>query len=84
MYTPLNEKYYFFSLYDTIIDILLKRLAEYEIIGTTEEFKALKEKNEPKKPVGLKRNICPNCSWIVEGEHCEKCGQKIDLSQYHK
>ena len=22
MYTPLNEKYYFFSLYDTIIDIL--------------------------------------------------------------
>lgn len=29
---------------------LEKKIAEFEAIGTIEEFKALKEKNEPKKP----------------------------------
>ena len=39
--------------YDDVTDMaikFLKELERYRAIGTVEEFKALKEKNEPKKP----------------------------------
>ena len=60
-------------------------MQEYEAIGTVEEFKALKEKAEPKKIAyqigknGLKHEKCPTCgSFRVFGNYCTECGQKID------
>lgn len=33
-----------------LMDKVIEELTEYRAIGTVEEFKALKEKSEPKKP----------------------------------
>ena len=50
-------------------------------------FKSLleaREKQIPKKPVGLQKNICPNCSWHIVGrnqQYCSDCGQKLDWSE---
>ena len=56
----------------------LKKIAEYEDIGTIEEFKALKEKNEPKKPIYSDfddngndeiipyKAVCPVCEYEFE------------------
>ena len=68
------------------------KLEQYEAIGTIEEFKALKEKDTPKKPI-IKEwcpAICPNCKqnlsesrgdgyWVhyTSLERCD-CGQKLD------
>ncbi len=60
-------------------------LGKYHSIGTIEEFKALKEKSEPKKAEfdnedGWERYICPNCGKTV-GEHqnyCWNCGQAFE------
>lgn len=72
-------------------DDMLKSLADsirarmkYEAIGTVEEFKALKEKNEPKKPneISWGATSCPICSYEFgfgsRFKYCSKCGQKID------
>lgn len=62
----------------------VEKLAKYENIGTVEEFKALKEKAEPKKPYystfGCRH--CPICKGFVLDTHpvC-KCGQKLDWSE---
>lgn len=56
------------------------KLKDYEAISTIEEFKALKEKNEPKKAIFDNENeiyICSRCGKKV-GEHqnyCWSCGQ---------
>ena len=58
-------------------------LSKYAEIGTIEEFKALKEKNEPKKADYDNYDeiyICPNCEKSV-GEHqkyCWNCGQAFE------
>ena len=42
-------------------------------------IKAL-ERQIAKKPVGLRKNICPSCSWIVTykcDSYCPRCGQRI-------
>ena len=44
----------------------IKKLLDYEAIGTVKEFKALKEKNEPKKILYRKQSygtpwLCPQC-----------------------
>ena len=63
---------------------------EYQAIGTIEEFKALKEKSEPKKPITYAhtpRADCPNCKATVRGidkpfgDYCNKCGIKLDWSK---
>ena len=39
------------------------------------------EKQIEKKPLGLYKNICPNCSWHIVGrnqQYCSDCGQKLD------
>ena len=61
----------------------------YRAIGTVEEFKELKEKSEPKKPIhyGLRENkvICPHCNEWLEAHSskvfCCWCGGKIDWSE---
>ncbi len=78
-------------LYGTHAD----KLADYEAIGTIEEFKALKERNEPKKPIykfayedGRKFHDCPTCGSYVthafeqdQVRYCNCCGQKLDWSE---
>ena len=71
-----------FSLCKTLQDVVKK----YSEIGTTEEFKALKEKNTPKEPLFIKRSItqfyaCPHCSSLThytqifsKMRYCEECG----------
>lgn len=58
------------------------KLELYQEIGTVEEFKALKEKNEPKKV--NEDDCCPICHTYgkddngVEGNYCPDCGQALD------
>lgn len=55
-------------------------LMEYRAIGTIDEFKALKEKNTPKKVAyQVEHEKCPTCgSFHVFGKHCTECGQAVD------
>lgn len=54
----------------------------YREIGTIEEFKELKEKNEPKKVD--EDYCCPICHTCgmdddgIKGTYCTDCGQKLD------
>mgnify|MGYP003296720423 CR=1 FL=1 len=58
---------------------------KYSEIGTTEEFKALKEKNEPKKVD--EDYCCPICHTCgmdddgIKGTYCTDCGQKLAWSE---
>lgn len=77
-------------------DEINRELVEYQAIGTIEEFKALKEKNEPKEPdyegdgcwggrIVIDTWICPNCEKHYEVDcddydYCPNCGQHIDHS----
>ena len=61
------------------------KVQEFEAIGTIGEFKALKEKSEPKKMSigndnGRARKCCGNCGCFVlpTSNYCSKCGQKLD------
>lgn len=69
---------------------LEKKVAEIDAIGTIDEFKALKEKNEPKKSEWKyyrKENIatCKNCSYEhylgtyhqYATNYCPNCGSKM-------
>ena len=86
-----------YSELQNAVDIAIKALEEikqYRAIGTIEEFKALKEKNEPKKPIlnNPKINefyikeakLCPACHSYINncsGDYCSNCGQKLDWSE---
>ena len=72
----------------------LEEVQQYRAIGTIDEFKALKEKNEPKKPIlnNPKINefyikeakLCPACHSYINncsGDYCRDCGQKLDWSE---
>lgn len=63
-----------------IIHNLLTEIQQYRAIGTVDEFKALKEKNTPKKVAYQgEHEKCPNCgSFHVFGKHCTECGQAVD------
>ena len=70
---------------NVVLDVkeMYRQLNEYLKIGTVEEFKALKEKAEPKKPRWHGHNFCPCCDGIVyvnggRGNYCPTCGQKLD------
>lgn len=56
----------------------LKEIREYRELGTVEELKALKEKNEPKE---MDRYCCPICRHYFEDtdayNYCPVCGQKM-------
>ena len=62
----------------------LEEIQQYRAIGTVEEFKALKEKSEPKKMIereefGFEIYRCPACyAELYSGQaHCDDCGQAI-------
>ena len=69
------------------LKFVLEEIQQYRAIGTIDEFKALKEKNEPKKVnKTIKNEIgfyhCPRCQRIIGtsivttiDKHCSKCGQ---------
>lgn len=64
---------------------MINDLGEYQQIGTVEEFKALKEKNEPKKLDTTSRAdgdyVCGNCYEPIprwDTKYCPDCGQAID------
>ena len=72
----------------------LEEIQQYRAIGTIDEFKALKEKVEPKKPLpkgthkGIDNFYCPNCNHPLTNRHeqcelpyCDICGQKLDWSE---
>ena len=60
----------------------LEEVKAYRAIGTIEEFKALKEKNEPKKVD--EEYCCPICHTCgmdddgIAGAYCTECGQKLN------
>lgn len=64
------------------------RLSAFDRIGTVEEFKELKEKAEPKKPLLVPMDDtclycekhCPNCEslLVVRYKHCPKCSHPIN------
>lgn len=66
----------------------LEGIQQYRAIGTIKEFKALKEKNEEKRVIGIDAHLltrhCPSCSeWmgfeIKRGmKYCPNCGQKLN------
>lgn len=70
---------------------LLEKLEQYRAIGTVEEFKALKEKAEVKKPIQLDKwgeyHECPVCGKSSENSYgckylyCPNCGCKYDWSE---
>lgn len=68
----------------------LEEVEQYRAIGTVEEFKALKEKAESKKPIETQPtnklangySACPVCGAVVgiddiNGDYCHKCGQRL-------
>lgn len=73
-----------------LMDKVIEELTEYRAIGTVEELKVLKEKNEPKKVADdISFFKCPSCgSGEIEEfyetggsnkhNYCPKCGQKLD------
>ena len=65
---------------DEYIEELETEVTEYKSIGTIEEFKALKEKNTPKKPFGGMYDwTCPTCGTYhsTHGKCCSECMQMI-------
>lgn len=69
-----------------IIDCI-EELKLYRAIGTIEDFKALKEKAEPKKPqeISWGATNCPICGqefgFNSHFNHCPNCGQKLDFGK---
>lgn len=71
------------DLCETVI-FNLQEIQQYRTIGTVEECRKAMQKQKPKQPVkydscGNKcaSDRCPNCFEIVNGKHCENCGQAI-------
>ena len=64
-----------------ILKISLPFVASKEVNKAVEKAVEALEKQIAKKPVGLKKNICPNCSWgivMTTQKYCDECGQKLD------
>ena len=69
---------------------VIEECAAYEEIGTVEEFRELKNKENPQKPLFIQRSVtqfyaCPHCSNNEHYEHlfsrmnyCVNCGQALD------
>ncbi len=62
----------------------LQDFEETAVMEVVAEFKALKEKAEPKKPnyIYSDEPLCPYCQMILDDgdEYCE-CGQRLDFGK---
>ena len=75
----------------SMVNEILHELKEYSLIGTIEEFKVLKAKVAPKKPIPLDKwgeyHECPVCGKHAENSYgckylyCPNCGCKYDWSE---
>ena len=87
-----TQEFYYADCIIETLDIAIQALEEiqqYRAIATVEEFKTLKEKNEPEKPLLVPTDDtclyqeyrCPSCNeWLADKfkpYRC-KCGQKLD------
>ena len=92
LYREVETNLYRFS--KDAVDMLLEALEEreqYRAIGTIEEFKVLKAKVAPKKPIPLDKwgeyHECPVCGKHAENSYgfkylyCPNCGCKYDWSE---
>lgn len=74
------------DVYRIIVDAL-EEIQAYRAIDTVEDFKGLKEKNEPKKPqeISWGATNCPICGqefgFNSHFNHCPNCGQKLDFGK---
>lgn len=75
-----NEDNYKTYLADEVAITALLEIQQYRAIGTIDEFKALKEKAEPKKVAYQgEHEKCPTCgSFRVFGKYCTGCGQRLN------
>lgn len=63
---------------------LLEELENYRAIGTVEEFRELKEKATPKKPILNPICKCPICDHVLPYalvKYCSNCGTALDCSE---
>lgn len=72
----------------------LEKVQQFESIGTIEEFKALKERDVPKKPIRIDECTCPSCGThneiikkrrntvAFDTVYCWHCGQAIEVKRY--
>lgn len=62
----------------------LEEIQQYRCIGTVEEFKALKEKAEPKKPTYEGDGYAPDGSFVWDEWLCPNCGTRyeVDYDKY--
>ena len=83
-----NSAYYGYELSKGEIKTVLQAFEELKkrrAIGTIEEFKALKEKSEPKEleehnfQDEVHHYLCPSCRSIVSfnQNYCDECGQAL-------
>ena len=49
------------SIFDKVVLIFLKELKEYREIGTVEECRKARERQQEKKPIRLDLCTCPTC-----------------------
>ena len=78
---------------ESILQSIFEEIKQYKTIGTIEEFKALKEKAEPKKPICNDLCTCPSCSThnevikkrrntvVHDTVYCWHCGQAIECQR---
>lgn len=64
----------------------LEEIQQYRELGTVEELKEAKEKQNPKKTIrvlGDRTDGCPECQceFYEKHKYCPKCGTKIDWSE---
>ena len=92
----LNRPFAYSELQSAVDEAIqaLEEIQQYRAIGTIEEFKDLKEKNEPNKPIlnnpkinefFIKESkLCPSCHSYINnysGDYCRDCGQKLDWTE---
>lgn len=75
-----------FNNQQTIIASQHETLKQYRAIGTIEEFKALKEKNEPKKPtlIDYKKyiDVIENAKFLRGAYWCPNCKHTVRSGTY--
>lgn len=84
------QPYKTYELFYEITFEVLQKLGAYEDLGTPKELKEIIELQKPKEPVYAKEDkdgdvpLCPICNQILDifDEHCFKCDQRIDWSDW--